>query len=149
MAAMIGSTAPFDGQSQKWEEYCEVLHHFFRANGIDDAGRRKDILLSAVGSQTYSLMRNLISPPNRVGDKTFDELVKLLKDHFNPKPSEIVQRCKFNSRYRKQGETVMEFVAVLRKLAQDCNYGDKLSEMIGIGWFVASWMIAYCFRSRI
>ncbi|TWW72848.1 hypothetical protein D4764_15G0002420 [Takifugu flavidus] len=74
-------------------------------------------------------MRNLVSPA-KPGDKTFDELVKLLKDHFNPKPSEIVQRCKFNSRYRKQGETVMEFVAVLRKLAQDCNYGDKLSEMI-------------------
>lgn len=24
----------------------------------------------------------------------------------------------------------MEYVAVLRKLAQDCNYGDKLSEML-------------------
>lgn len=24
----------------------------------------------------------------------------------------------------------MEYVAVLRKLAQDCNYGDKLPEML-------------------
>lgn len=126
---MVGSTAPFDSQTQTWEEYCEVLHHFFEANEIDDAGRQKAILLSAVGSQTYSLMRNLVSPA-KPGDKTFDELVKLLKDHFNPKPSEIVQRFKFNSRNRKNGETVMEYVAVLRKLAQDCNYGDKLSEMI-------------------
>lgn len=129
MAAMVGSTAPFDSQTQTWEEYCEVLHHFFEANEIDDAGRQKAILLSSVGSQTYSLMRNLVSPA-KPGDKSFDELVKLLKDHFNPKPSEIVQRFKFNSRNRKQGETVMEYVAVLRKLAQDCNYGDKLSEMI-------------------
>ncbi|TWW73698.1 hypothetical protein D4764_15G0010940, partial [Takifugu flavidus] len=50
-------------------------------------------------------MRNLVSPA-KLGDKTFDELIQ------------------------EQGETVMEFVAVLRKLAQDCNYGDKLSEMI-------------------
>lgn len=129
MAAMVGSTAPFDSSTQSWEEYCEVLHHFFEANGIDDAGRRKAILLSSVGSQTYSLMRNLVSPA-MPGDKNFDELVKILKDHFNPKPSEIVQRYKFNSRNRKHGETVMEYVAVLRKLAQDCNYGDKLSDMI-------------------
>ncbi len=106
-----------------------MLHHFFEANEIDDASRQKAILLTSVGSQTYSLMRNLVSP-TKPGDKTFDELVKLLKDHFNPKPSEIVQRFKFNSRNRQHGETVMEYVAVLRKLVQDCNYGDKLSEVI-------------------
>ncbi|XP_071061030.1 uncharacterized protein [Pseudochaenichthys georgianus] len=128
-AAMEGNTAPFDSQSQTWEEYCDVLQYFFEANEIEDAGRQKSILLSSVGSQTYSLMRNLISPARPV-DKTFDELVQLLKDHFNPKPSEIVQRYKFNSRSRKLGETVMEYVALLRKLAQDCNYGDKLTEML-------------------
>lgn len=68
-----------------WEEYCEVLHHFFEANEITDASRQKAVLLSSVGNQTA-----------RPGDKTFDELVRLLKDHFNPKPSEIVQRFKFN-----------------------------------------------------
>lgn len=46
MAAMVGSAAPFDGQTQTWEEYCEVLHHFFKANEITDASRQKDILLS-------------------------------------------------------------------------------------------------------
>lgn len=86
-------------------------------------------MLSSVGSQTYSLMRNLVSPV-KLGNKTFDELVKLLKDRFKPEPSEIVQRFKFNSSGRKPGESVMAYVAVLRKLAQDCNYGDKLSEML-------------------
>ncbi|KAG7459264.1 hypothetical protein JOB18_021102 [Solea senegalensis] len=74
-------------------------------------------------------MRNLVSPA-KPGDKSFDELVKLLKDHYNHKPSEIVQRYRFNSRARKPGESVMEYVAVLRKLAQDCNYGERLSEML-------------------
>lgn len=62
-------------------------------------------------------MRNLVSPA-RPGDKTFDEPVKLLKDHFNPKPSKIVQSYKFNSRNRKLGEIGMGYVAVLRKLAR-------------------------------
>ena len=54
---------------------------------LTDADRQKAILLSSVGSRTSSLMRNLVSPA-KPEDKTFDELVKLLKD---PKPSEIVQ----------------------------------------------------------
>lgn len=73
-------------------------------------------MLSSVGSQANSLTRNFVSPA-KPGDKTFDELVKLLKDNFNPKPSEIVQ----------PGETFMEYVTVLRKLAQDCNHGERLS----------------------
>uniref|UniRef100_A0AAV2IUS0 ribonuclease H n=1 Tax=Knipowitschia caucasica TaxID=637954 RepID=A0AAV2IUS0_KNICA len=128
-AAMMGTLSVFDSQAQTWEEYCEVLGHFFEANNITDAGRKRAILLSSVGSKTYSLMRNLLSP-DKPGDKSFTELTNLLQSHFNPKPSEIVQRFKFNSRTRTANETVTEYVAVLRELAQHCNYGDKLKEML-------------------
>lgn len=106
-----------------------IVKHFFEANEFTEAVKQKAILLSSVGSQTYSLLRNLLSPV-KPGATTFQELVDLLKEHFNPKPSEIVQRFKFNSRVRKQGQTVLDYVAVLRKLAHDCNYGDKLTEML-------------------
>ena len=43
------------------------------------------ILLSSVGSQTYSLIRNLLSPA-KPGDKSYDDLVNLLKEHFNSNP---------------------------------------------------------------
>uniref|UniRef100_A0AAV2M4I5 Retrotransposon gag domain-containing protein n=1 Tax=Knipowitschia caucasica TaxID=637954 RepID=A0AAV2M4I5_KNICA len=128
-AAMLGTLLVFDSQAQTWEEYCQVLGHFFEANNITDAGRKRAILLSSVGSKTYSLMRNLLSP-DKPGDKSFTELTNLLQSHFNPKPSEIVQRFKFISRTRTANETVTEYVAVLRELAQHCNYGDKLKEML-------------------
>ena len=102
MAAKVGSLSTFDHQTQSWEEYCEVLSHFFEANAIDDEGKKNAILLSSVGSQTYSLMRNLLSPVRSVV-KPFAELVDLLKAHFNPKPSEIVQRFKFNFKEQKRG----------------------------------------------
>lgn len=82
-----------------------------------------------VGAQTYSLMRNLLSPA-KSGEKTFAQLVTLLKNHFNPKPSEIVQRFKFDPRMRRPTESVAEYVAELRKLAQDCNYGETLPQML-------------------
>ncbi|XP_026176653.1 zinc finger CCHC domain-containing protein 9 [Mastacembelus armatus] len=74
-------------------------------------------------------MRNLLSP-EKPKDKTYQQLVLLLKDHFDPKPSEIVQRFKFDSRMRKPNESVTEFVAELRHLAQDCNYGGTLQQML-------------------
>lgn len=38
--AMVGTLTPFDSWTQTWEEYCEILDHFFKANGIADAGKK-------------------------------------------------------------------------------------------------------------
>ncbi len=56
--------------------------------------------------------------------------MSVLKIYYNPKPSEIVQRFKFNSRTRKDGETVADYVAELKKLAQHCEYGATLPQML-------------------
>ncbi|KAL6480987.1 hypothetical protein MHYP_G00090670 [Metynnis hypsauchen] len=129
MAAVIGSVAPFDNATQSWEEYSEMLDCFFEANDIKEPDRRRAVLLSVVGATTYSLLRNLVSPELPKA-KTYDQLIAELKKHFNPTPSEIVQRFKFNSRIRKSGESIAEFVAELRKLALHCDYKDALSEML-------------------
>ncbi|KAL3988098.1 5-hydroxytryptamine receptor 3 [Sarotherodon galilaeus] len=116
--ATIGTLVAFDPKKQTWDEYTEILEQFFAANGIDDAEKQRAILISVVGAATYSLMRNLLSPA-KPKDKTFQELVLLMKNHFDPKPSEIVQSYKFDSRSHKPNETVMEYVVELRRLAQD------------------------------
>ncbi|XP_041961667.1 uncharacterized protein K02A2.6-like [Alosa sapidissima] len=127
--ATIGTLAAFDVKNQTWEEYCEIMEQFFAANQISDRDRQRAVLISVVGPTTYSLMRSLVSP-DKPKDKTYQQLVALLKNHFHPKPSEIVQRYKFDSRTRKPEESVMEYVAELRRLAQDCNYGNKLQQML-------------------
>ena len=63
-------------------------------------------------------------------DKSFQELVQLVKDHHEPMPSVIVQRYHFNSRVRKQGETVAVYVAELRQLSQHCEFGTTLNDML-------------------
>ena len=82
-----------------------------------------------IGPATYTLTKNLVSP-SKPGDKSYDELVKALSDHFYPTPSETVQRSKFHSRVRKQGESVAAFVAELRSLAEFCNFGATLDDML-------------------
>nr|XP_054599801.1 uncharacterized protein LOC129164288 [Nothobranchius furzeri] len=129
MAAVIGSVSPFDGDLQSWEEYSEMLDFFFEANEITDTDKKKAVLLSGVGPATYSLLRNLLSP-EAPKDKTYVQLTQTLRLHFSPKPSEIVQRFKFNSQVRRHEESVADYVAELRKLAQHCDYGAALPQML-------------------
>lgn len=114
MPVVIGSVTPFDDVSQSWEEYSEILDFFFEANDITEEDRQKAVLLSGVGATTYSLLRSLISP-QLPKDKSYAELRDVLMAHFNPKPSEIVQRFKFNPRVRKSNDSIAEYVAELRK----------------------------------
>ncbi len=109
-------------------QYEERLGFYFTANGV--AGDKQvPTFLSVIGPHTYALLRDLVAPA-KVGDKTFAELCTILREHYNPKPSEIVQRFKFNSRVRGDGESINTFLAELRKLAQHCNYGNQLDNML-------------------
>lgn len=96
MAAVIGMVTTFDKATQSWEEYSEMLDFFFEANDITEPERRKAVLLSGIGASTYSLLRNLVSPA-LPKDKTYNQLTAELRKHFDPKPSEIMRRFKFNS----------------------------------------------------
>ena len=129
MATVFGKVDEFDGTKEEWTQYVERLEHFFVANDIVDAGKKRAVLLSVVGASTYALLRNLVSPA-KPGEKSYSELVAVLKEHYNPTPSETVQRSRFNSLYRKSGESVSTFVAELRALAEFCNFGDSLDDMI-------------------
>lgn len=81
-------------------------------------------------------MCDLLSPL-KLKDQSFQELVLLMKNHFDPQPNEIVQRYKFDSRNHKPNETVREYVAELHRIVtmvtccregQDCLRHQCISE---------------------
>ena len=96
---------------------------------MTDNNLKQATLLSVIGPRTFKLLRNLITP-DKPGNKSYEDLVKVLTDHFSPKQSEIVQRSKFYSRSRKPGKNVSSYVAELRALADHCNFGGTLDAMI-------------------
>ena len=86
-------------------------------------------LLTVIGPSSYKLLRNLVAPV-KPADMKYADLVEAMNKHHNPIPSEIVQRCKFNSRFRMEEESISDFLASLRSLAEFCNYGSTLDTML-------------------
>jgi len=124
-----GKIGEFKESEESWTQYIERLEQYFLANDVEDAGKKRAILLSVCGSKTYALARDLLQPA-RPAETTFKKIVETLEKHYSPRPSEIVERFKFHSRNRKEDEGVATYVAVLRKLSEHCNYGETLPEML-------------------
>ena len=85
--------------------------------------------MSVVGPSPYKLLSSILAPV-KPSEKTFQELTEVLRNHYSPPPSEVMQRFRFNTRSRKPGESVATYVAELRRLAEYCNYGNTLEKMI-------------------
>lgn len=49
---------------------------------------------------------------------------------MKPKPLVIAERFKFHHRNQKEGETVAQYVAALRKLTEHCDFKDYLDEVL-------------------
>ena len=104
MATSVGKIDPFNPTNgEVWTDYVERLEYYFLANGITVADKKRAVLISIMGSDAYRLLRSLISP-SKPSEKSFAQIVEVLKDHYNPQPSEIMQRFHFHSRVRKSGE---------------------------------------------
>ncbi|KAL5481520.1 hypothetical protein EMCRGX_G021699 [Ephydatia muelleri] len=127
--AVHGAVGQFNEEAEEWPAYCERLMHYFTANDVETDEKRRAILLSVCGAHIYQLVRSLVSP-EKPADKTFEEIVKLVRDHLTPPSSCIVRRFYFNSRFQKETETVGQFVAELRRLSEYCEFGGSLDEML-------------------
>ena len=125
----FGKVEEFDCKQEEWSQYVERLGYYFAANGVEDPVRKKAIFLTLIGPCTYKILRSLVHP-STPGEKSYNELVQSLTAHFEPKPSEIVQRFRFNTRFRKTGESIAKYVSELRALAQYCNFGETLETML-------------------
>ena len=127
MAAVFGSISEFVFESEDITEWVERLEQWFVANGLEgNEDRKKALLLSNVGARGYKLIRSLAQ--NKPTKKSYDELKTLMVEHLNPKPNEIAQRYVFYKRDRRNGETVKDYVAALRKLSEHCNFAEKLED---------------------
>ena len=94
---------------------------------MEDGSMKRAIPLSVRGAATYKLIRSLTAP-QKPTNYSYEDLKQMVKTHYNPKPSVIVQRFKFNTQVRQVGESIAKFVAELRQLSEFCDFRETLSE---------------------
>lgn len=130
--ATYSKIGEFDPEADDWQQYVERLDFYFAANKITDAGQKRAIFLSACGGKTYAIQRDLCQP-GKPGDISLTDLQMLLSSHFAPKRSIIVERFKFHSKVRQLGQSVVAYVAELRRLSEHCVFGSSLDDMLRDG----------------
>ena len=113
----------FDAESEDIKSYLERLQEYFTAydmaDNLDNAAKRRAILLTSIGSNCFRILKDLAFP-NAPNTKTFEQLATLLREHFKPTRSKITERSRFHSVVQQQGQISLNPVTqtLTRKLTQ-------------------------------
>ncbi|XP_037505852.1 uncharacterized protein K02A2.6-like [Rhipicephalus sanguineus] len=117
---MQAAIEPFSGKN--WSSWIQRLTFYFVANDVCDEQKKRALLLTLCGADTFETACALVAPktPGEVG---YADIVALLQKHFDPRPSELYSRCVFQRRDQRPEESISNYVAALRSLSADCNFG--------------------------
>ena len=127
MAALIGSLQPNDPASD-WKLYEISITNFFAANritapaNVQDIDCRKAALLSTIGRRALDIIRSLCAT-NESNTISYDEIFELLRRHYTKAPTKSLACQKLAAVQQNEIESIEKFVARLRYLAIDCQYG--------------------------
>ena len=116
----LGSLHEFRPDSENFSTYWERVQIFFAANDVPE-DKKVPVFLNAVRGTTYDLLRSLLAPDSPM-TKTLAQIIERLQEHFEPKPSIIIERFKFHKRSQHAGESIAMYIAELRRLAARCSF---------------------------
>lgn len=124
----------FDAQDEDIASYLDRLTQYFIALDIvddeDNAAKRKAILLSSLGSETYTILRDVCFP-QQPSEKTYSQLCDALKSHFEPKRLVVAERFRFNTTKQQPNQRIGDYVKYLKKMATFCEFtGTQLDEQL-------------------
>lgn len=106
--------------------YEDRLKQYFIVNDVKDE-QKVPLFITISGGEIYETLSSFTTP-DLPSQKSFNELMKLLNDHFSPRLNKRSERAKFHRLYQHNGENVKEFSIRLQKAAQTCNFGDFLDK---------------------
>ena len=124
----------FDSRTGDIESYLERIEMHFVSLDIasteETAAKRRAILLSSLGNEAYRVLKD-VSFPNNPTERGYQQLTEDLKKHFKPKRITVAERFRFNTAQQLPGQSILEYVAHLKKLATYCEFtGDHLQQSL-------------------
>ena len=101
------------------------------ATGINtkESATRVATLLTVIGNDAVDVFNTL--PGDEEGDdKKIDKIIEKLEEFCEPRKNISYERYKFFSRAQKSGETIDQYVTVLRKLSESCELSTLKNSLI-------------------
>lgn len=135
------SLEKFTGQN-KWDIYMIQLNEAFKTNDIIDEGLKASKLILSLSDEALEVLLQLCGSKTELERKTYIELCALLQQKYGlpeaqpvPVPAPIVfplygKRREFYNAKQKQKESVQDWKERLEKLADPCEFGDRMPEII-------------------
>uniref|UniRef100_A0A1I8JFC5 NAD-specific glutamate dehydrogenase n=1 Tax=Macrostomum lignano TaxID=282301 RepID=A0A1I8JFC5_9PLAT len=123
------SRIPELSRDSDFEVYIERLEQYFVCAKVTEEPTKVATLCTAIGETAYTVLRNLCQP-DKVSERSYDGLKKILQDHYAPAPSEIAACFKFQQRMQLPGEDFATFLAGLKAATLHCNFGTALEERL-------------------
>ena len=122
----------FVPDKDNWKYYLERFElemSLLQLNGDELVSYRRDLLLRSIGSELYRTVAEHFNPKS-VSTLTYSELTTFLTSHNTKPVSYIIARCEFGQCVRDSNMSIAEFLAKLRSLAPDCQFGATLDERL-------------------
>ena len=108
--ATLGTMESVSPGTEDWQAYSERFEQYMIANEIEDEKKIVAMFLTTIGSKTYNVLRDLLAPAE-LSEVKFQELVKTLKDHYEPKAIMIAEQFHFHKCKQHEGKGVAAYSA--------------------------------------
>ncbi|XP_072388362.1 uncharacterized protein [Diabrotica undecimpunctata] len=120
------SVESFNQSATKWSRWVKRLEGAYKVFKIPDE-MRLPYLLHYMGSEAYDTLCDKLAP-EVPEDKSYDDIVNLMDNFYNPAPLEIAEIFRFQSKRQAEGE--QEYLHSLQKLSINCNFSTYLKTAI-------------------
>ncbi|KAJ1089440.1 hypothetical protein NDU88_002591 [Pleurodeles waltl] len=133
----------------KWKGWLRAFENYIVS--IDGKGyrpeRKKSLLfglLQKAGQEVFDSLPVYANPPGATAPlNEFQEAVKRLELQYAEECNIMVGRHKFALRKQEEGETIEEYIACLRVLAQDCEFAEMTDT------YIRDQVVFYCHSKKV
>ena len=112
----------------RWKKWLQSFQYFLVAKGVVNDAQKKALLLHTAGIEVQELYETLTAPGTDTFERDtateYEKAVRILNAYFVTKLNEPYEKHVFRSMTQQDGETVDQFLARLRKQAQNFNFND-------------------------